>query len=92
MPKHYSVLRTEAKRDEAEIDVSDWMLLVVLPIAIYVSLIAAGAGFLSGKSWAVLTLAASCIALLLVAARGAWDTLVTIAVIRSKQNDSNGSQ
>lgn len=91
MPKHYSVLRTQARREEAEIDASDWMLLVALPIAIYVSLIAAGIGLLSGKSWAVLTLAAGCMALLLVAARGAWDTLVTIAVIRARQNDSNGN-
>ena len=88
MPKHCSVLRTEARREEAEIDISDWALLVVLPIAIYVCLIAAGVGFFLGKSWAVPTLAASCIALLLVAARGAWDTLVTIAVLRSKESDS----
>jgi hypothetical protein len=88
MPKHCSVLRAEAKREEAEIDLSDWVLLVVLPTIIYVSLIAAGIGFLSGKAWAIPILAASCFALLLGAARGAWDTLVTIAVIRSRQNDS----
>jgi len=88
MPKHCSVLRTEARREEAEIDISDWMLLVVLPIAIYGLLIAAGIGFLSGRWWAVPILAASCIALLLVAARGAWDTLVTIAELRSRQADS----
>lgn len=92
MPKHYSVLRTEASREGTEIELSDWMFLVVFPIAIYVSLIGAGIGLLSGKSWAIPTLAASCIALLLVAARGAWDTLVTIAVIRSRQSDSAGNQ
>ena len=92
MPKHVSILRSERKNPQAEIHLSDWLLLVVLPTIIYVSLIVAGIGFLSGKSWAVHMLAASCIGLLLVAARGAWNTLVTIAVIRSRQNDSAQQQ
>ena len=87
VPRHYSVLRNEARREDAEIDLSDWTLLVVLPAIVYVALIAAGLGFLVGKTWAVPILAASCLALLLGSARGAWDTLVTIAVVRSKQAD-----
>ena len=70
---------SERKNPQAEVHLSDWLLLVVFPTIIYMSLIVAGIGFLSGKSWAVAMLAASCIALLLVAARGAWNTLVTIA-------------
>ena len=92
MPRHLSVLRIERKNPQAEIRLSDWLLLVVLPTIIYISLIVAGIAFLSGKSWAVPMLASSCIALLMVAARGAWDTLVTIAVIRSRQNDSAQQQ
>ena len=87
MPRHYSILRAETKNEQAEIHFSDWLLLVVFPTIIYVSLIAAGIGFLFRKSWAVPLLTASCIALLLCAARGAWNTLVTIAVVRSKLND-----
>jgi hypothetical protein len=81
MPKNYSVLRELAQKEDSDIDRSDWMKLVVLPITIYLSFIAAGIGFLSGKAWAVPVLAASCLVLLLVSARGAWDTLVTIAVM-----------
>lgn len=92
MPKHVSILRNERKNPEAEIHLSDWLLLVVLPTVIYVSFILAGIGLLSAKSWAVPMLAASCIALLLVAARGAWNVLVTIAVIRSRQDDSAQQQ
>ena len=87
MPRHFSVIRTERKNPEAEVHLSDWLLLIVLPTIVYVALIAAGIGFLTGASWAVPILAASCIALLLGAARGAWNTLVTIAVlIRPEQN------
>ena len=81
MPKNYSVLRALARKGDSDIDHSDWVFLVVLPITIYLSFIAAGIGFLSGKAWAVPVLAASCLALLLVSARGAWDTLVAIAVM-----------
>src|ERR1700693_4526312 len=81
MPKDYSVLRALARKEDSDIDRSDWVLLVVLPIAIYVSFIAAGIGFLMGKAWAVPVLATSCLVLLLVSARGAWDTLVAIAVM-----------
>ena len=88
IPRHFSVLRAETKNEQAEIDRSVWVFLVVLPTAIDVSLITSGIGLLSGKAWAVPILAASCIGLLLAAARGAWDTLVTIAVVQSKNNES----
>ena len=87
MPRTCSVLRALAKREEPDIDLSDWVLLVVLPTTIYLSLIAAGIGFLSGKLWAAPILATSCLMLLLGSAASAWDTLVTIAVlIPSGQN------
>jgi hypothetical protein len=89
LPKTYSVLRAQAKIEETDVDIdlSDWVLLVVLPTTIYLSLIAAGIAFLSGNSWAAPVLAASCLALLLGTAISAWDTLVTIAVlIPSGQN------
>jgi hypothetical protein len=87
LPKNYSVLRALSRKEESDIDRSDWVLLMVLPTTIYLSFIAAGIGFLLGMAWAVPVLAASCLVLLLVSVRGAWDTLVTIAVIvRSGQN------
>ena len=92
MPKNYSVLRGLARKGDSDIDRSDWMLLVVLPISIYLSFIAAGIGFLSGKAWAVPVLAASCLVLLLVSARGAWDTLVAIAVMMPSGQDGAGHE
>jgi uncharacterized membrane protein YgcG len=92
MPKNYSVLRSLARKEESDIDRSDWVLLVVLPITVYFSFIAAGIGFLSGMAWAVPVLAASCLVLLLVSARGAWDTLVTIAVMMPSGQSGAGHE
>lgn len=92
MPKNYSVLRALAQKEDSDIDRSDWVLLVVLPTIVYLSFIAAGIGFLSGKAWAVPVLAASCLVLLLVSARGAWDTLVTIAVMMPSRQDGAGHE
>ena len=93
MPKNYSILRALRQKEDPDVDRSHWVLLVVLPTAIYLSLIAAGIAFLLGKAWAVPFLAASCLVLLLVAARGAWDMLVLIAVIlRSGQNGATRSE
>ena len=91
MPRTCSVLhalaKRQKKREEPDIDLSDWVLLVVLPTTTYLSLIAAGIGFLSGKLWAAPILATSCLVLLLGSAASAWNTLVTIAVlIPSTQN------
>ena len=79
MPKTYAVVHAEAKKENADIDFSDWVIVVVLPIIVYVVLMVTGVGFLLGQPWAVSTLAASCLVLLLSAARGAWDTLIWIA-------------
>jgi hypothetical protein len=81
MRKNYSVLRVLAQKEESNIGRSDWILLMVFPTIIYLSLVAAGIGFLMGKGCAVPVLAASCLVLLLISARGAWDTLVAIAVL-----------
>jgi hypothetical protein len=92
MPKNYSVLRALARKEDSDIDRSDWVLLVVLPVTVYLSFIAAGIGFLMGKGWAVPVLAASCLVLLLVSARGAWDTLVTIAVMMPSGQSGAGHE
>jgi hypothetical protein len=68
-----------AQKDGADIDHSDWVTIVLIPSAVYVSLIAAGVGFLSGKPWAVDALALSCLVLLLGSAKGAWDTVLWVA-------------
>ena len=81
MPKTYAVVRAEAHKEPTEIDLSDWVIVVVLPLLVYVVLLGTGVGFLLGQPWAVATLAASCLVLLLSAAKGAWDTLLWIAAV-----------
>jgi len=79
MPRAYSVVHAGAKKDDTEIDISDWVTVLLLPTTVYLALIVTGIGFLLDKPWAIYILAASCLALLLGSARGAWDTLVWIA-------------
>jgi hypothetical protein len=79
MPKTYAVVHAEAQKDQTDIDFSDWVIVVFLPIIVYVVLIVTGVGFWCGQPWAVYTLAASCLVLLLSATKGAWDTLIWIA-------------
>jgi hypothetical protein len=45
----------------------------------YWVLLVTGVGFLCGQPWAVSTLAASCLVLLLGSAKGAWDMLIWFA-------------
>jgi hypothetical protein len=92
VPKNYSLLGRLARKEHSDIDRSEWMLLVVLPTVIYVSFIPAGIGFLSGKPWAVPVLAGSCLVLLMVSARGAWDTLVAIAVMMPSAQNGAGHE
>jgi hypothetical protein len=80
MPKNYSVVHAQAKiKEDSDIEPSDWIIVVFLPTAVYLALIVAGIGFLLQRPWAFYTLAMSCLALLLGAARGAWDSLIWIA-------------
>lgn len=79
MPKTYSVVHTQAKKDGADIDLSDWVIIVFLPTAVYLALITSGIGFWWGKPWAVDVLAISCLVLLLSSAKGAWDMVIWVA-------------
>jgi hypothetical protein len=78
VPEKYLVLRSESKR-AGDIELSDWVAIVILPTIVYLGLVAAGIGFCLGKPWAICTLAVCCLTLLLGSARGAWDMLVWIA-------------
>jgi hypothetical protein len=80
MPGTYSLIRNETRRGaESGVELSDWVTIVILPTIVDLGLIAAGTGFFLDEPWAVYTLAACCLALLLGSARGAWDMLVWIA-------------
>jgi hypothetical protein len=80
IPKAISILHAQAREDpNADIDASDWIVVVFVPMAVYIALFAAGAGFLLGKPWAVDVLAICCLVLLLNSIKGVWNMLIWVA-------------
>jgi hypothetical protein len=78
IPQAVQVMRATSRSDH-DVDMSDWTKTTVLPVIVYLAMIVAGAGLLLRAPWALDILAASCLALLIGSAKGAWDTLVWIA-------------
>jgi hypothetical protein len=79
LPKNLSVIQAQAKKDDGDVELSDWLIIVLLPTLVYLTLIVSGVGFLLGQSWAFDALAASCLVLLFSSVIGAWDMLIWIA-------------
>jgi hypothetical protein len=79
IPKTVQVVHALTRAHERDVDLSDWTMTTVLPVVVYLALIAAGVGLLLGLPRAIDILAASCLVLLISSAKGAWDTLVSIA-------------
>jgi len=79
--KAFLVVHERSQHPEDEIDYWDWLGIIFFPIIIYLVLITAGIGLWLGTPWAIYALAASCLSLLLCAARQAWETLVWIAAM-----------
>ncbi len=79
LPATYSILRAESHEVKVEFDFPGWINVIILPMAIYIGMTCAGAAFLLGIGWAISALAASCLALLLCAAIGAWNSILRIA-------------
>jgi hypothetical protein len=71
--------RLRAESERVDITRSDWFNIVLMPSAVYLALIASGAGLYLGALWAVPLLAGSCLVMVLGAAYGAWDMLIWIA-------------
>jgi hypothetical protein len=78
LPKTYSVIRTRVKENN-DVDLSDWSMVVAFPTAVYLTLIASGIGFMLEKPWAIEILAISCLSLLLISTKAAWDLVIWIA-------------
>jgi hypothetical protein len=80
IPKAFSIVHAQAvKGEDGNIDASDWIVIVFMPMAVYLALIVAGIGFFMVKPWAVGVLAAACLVLLLNSVKGVWDMLLWIA-------------
>ena len=80
----FRVKRTmrEAHARFGDIELSDWMMGVVLPFCCYVGLVAAGFGFLTLKAAAFDVLAVVIIVVLLLGVFGAWELMIWLALTR----------
>jgi hypothetical protein len=74
----------EAQRVHHDIELSDWLMGVAIPFACHLALGATGAAFLLGSALAFNLLAAVTVLILLVAAFGAWELLVWLAMARNR--------
>jgi hypothetical protein len=79
----------EAHARYNDIELSDWMMGVVLPAIAYVGLLASGAGFLAGRAVAFSGLAVSIVAILLLGVFGAWELMIWLALTRVRVNNKN---
>jgi hypothetical protein len=75
----------DAQRRHGDIELSDWVMSIALPLLCYLSLMATGAGFLLGHAVALSGLAAVNLALLFIGIHGAWELFVWMAVAVSQR-------
>jgi hypothetical protein len=73
----------EAHRRHGDLDLSDWTTGVVVPLLVYLLLIATGIGFWLEQHWAFNSLAIVTVALLMLGVLGAWELMVWMALQRS---------
>ena len=73
----------EAQRAKSDVELSDWMTGIVLPLFCHLLLGASGAAFLLGYAAAFNALATVTVAILLIGVFGAWELMVWMAVARS---------
>jgi len=70
-------------RHDAEIEGSDWMICVYLPVIAFAALIGSGVGFIFQSQWqaqwAIYIFSTCLLALLFIGALGAWEMLIWIA-------------
>jgi hypothetical protein len=74
----------EAQRVNQDIELSDWVTGVALPLLCYLALCAIGAAFVARVTAAFNALAIVTITILLTGVFGAWELMVWMAVARSR--------
>ncbi len=72
-------LTKAASMESKDVELSDWVLGLILPAAVYASLVAAGVSYLLGAAAAPALFAISLLCLLVIALRRAWEMLLWIA-------------
>jgi steroid 5-alpha reductase family enzyme len=78
----------EAHERYHDIELSDWLMGVVLPALCYAGLIATGAGFVAGRATAFSGLAVVIVLLLLLGVFGAWELMLWLALTRVRAKDT----
>jgi hypothetical protein len=81
----------EAHRRAGDIELSDWTMAIVLPLACHLVLLATGVAFVRREPVALLGLAAVTLGLLLVGIQGAWELLVWMALAVSERRRDAGA-
>ncbi len=71
----------EAHRKNRDVELSDWVIAIVLPLLCHALLLVTGAGFLMGAAVALSGLAIVTIALLFIGIHGAWELFVWMATM-----------
>ncbi len=78
----------EAHQRYNDIELSDWLMGVILPALCYAGLLASGAGFLADRAAAFTGLAVVIIVVLLLGVFGAWELMMWLALTRVRANDA----
>ncbi len=79
----------EAHRVNHDLELSDWVMGVALPLLCYGGLAAAGVAFGAGYAMAFSALATVTVAILLIGVYGAWELMVWLAMTRSRRGNAD---
>jgi hypothetical protein len=71
----------EAHRKNRDIELSDWVIAIALPLCCYVLLVTTGVAFIMGAAVALTGLAMVTVALLFIGIHGAWELFVWMATM-----------
>jgi hypothetical protein len=80
----------EAHRMHGDIELSDWMLAIAVPLLCHLLLLATGTGFVIGDERALGGLAIVTVSLLLLGIHGAWELFVWMALAVSERRRNAG--
>src|SRR5262249_2460160 len=78
----------EAHQRYHDIELSDWLMGIVLPAACYLALIGTGGAFVAGWSVSFNSLAIAIVAILLLGVFGAWELMLWLAMTRLRKGAS----
>jgi hypothetical protein len=82
--RHYR----EAQRRNGDIELSDWLLAILLPLLCHVGIVVTGAAFIQRAGFAVVSLAVATLTLLFLGIHGAWELLVWMALAVNERRGS----